>query len=423
MTLFSHNSSASGEGVRPFWSQVSPQTSNFALLRLLLAVAIIWTHCGSLLSPEYPQWIPFWASPMEQWEIVGCRVSIFFLISGFLIAHSLSNSTSIRDFFLKRVVRIYPAFATHWLLCFLVLLPLAFLAREELPHDWMHYLSFKHASPQIALLTVPVVANAFPQNPLPHLVNLSTWSLRYEFVCYVLLAVVSLVAGSRRLFYILPALFLLATAAYTLQWVGVLQFPLGLETKDTVFWVGDLHPYPRLIAFFFAGAAFYHWRERISPHRHGFLIALALLLATASLGLVGPAVVLFAPYLVFYAVFHPRFRLPWLQRGGEWGSDRSYGIYLYATPVQQLLIHFLGSTLSPVMLFVATLAPVWLLAEGNLRWIDQPVQAWLRKRGKKKTVQENKEQQIEIPAPRATRSTRTRTYSGHGKSQPGPIQP
>jgi peptidoglycan/LPS O-acetylase OafA/YrhL len=62
-------------------------------------------------------------------------------------------------------------------------------------------------------------------------------------------------------------------------------------------------------------------------------------------------------YLVFWFGYHPRLQLHNFARFG----DFSYGTYLYAFPIQQLLVQQAGGSLNPYLLFIVA-APLSLVA-------------------------------------------------------------
>jgi len=69
---------------------------------------------------------------------------------------------------------------------------------------------------------------------------------------------------------------------------------------------------------------------------------------------------LLIPYAVIAIAYAP---LPWVSRAGRYG-DFSYGIYIYAYPVQQAVVHFSANQL-PLSAMIAlqaafTLAAAWL---------------------------------------------------------------
>jgi peptidoglycan/LPS O-acetylase OafA/YrhL len=154
----------------------------------------------------------------------------------------------------------------------------------------------------------------------------------------------------------------------------VVQFTLirylGL---DNAVW-GQLFPVApsvKLGVFFFSGALLYVARQRIAVRT---VIACGLLVAL--LGTVhtpiGPVVFQVAlPYLTIWAA-HVNVR--WMSRFGRHG-DFSYGIYLFAFPVQQLLVSVLGLMSLP---FFMTLAFAVTLSLAVVSWhcVEKPALAW-----------------------------------------------
>ena len=107
----------------------------------------------------------------------------------------------------------------------------------------------------------------------------------------------------------------------------------------------------RLMTFFLAGMCYYLYREKITCNgRFLWLSVLALTISciTNSLSLTLP---IFGTYLLFYFAFHPKIHL---HRFGR-KTDLSYGIYLYAWPIQQLLLKYFFSALNPITLFLCAL--------------------------------------------------------------------
>jgi len=106
---------------------------------------------------------------------------------------------------------------------------------------------------------------------------------------------------------------------------------------------------------------------------------------------------LFGTYILFYLAFHPRLKL---HNFGRYG-DMSYGIYLYAWPIQQLVLQHLGGGLGKNKVSRLILcAMVLLLTCGMalLSWhaVEKPVLDFVRRKGKKAS---GKTEATPLPAP------------------------
>jgi peptidoglycan/LPS O-acetylase OafA/YrhL len=122
--------------------------------------------------------------------------------------------------------------------------------------------------------------------------------------------------------------------------------------------LGSPQLWARLLPFYLAGVVFYLFRDRLRLNAWGASLALIVLLAASWVN-VGWTVVfpVAGAYLVFYVAFAPWIRM---QRVGRFG-DFSYGTYLYAFPIEQLLVMRFGHGVAPWLLF-ALATPLTLLA-------------------------------------------------------------
>jgi hypothetical protein len=90
----------------------------------------------------------------------------------------------------------------------------------------------------------------FPDNPVPNQLNASLWSLRYEILCYAMVALVG-ARVSARWSVVSPAIMGGALVAHALL-AGLGANPGGVAMT-----------FARLIAAFFAGSALYALRRRV----------------------------------------------------------------------------------------------------------------------------------------------------------------
>ena len=145
-----------------------------------------------------------------------------------------------------------------------------------------------------------------------------------------------------------------------------------LSLDRSVTGIGDLASWARFLPPFLAGVVAYHVRGRFRPRGWVLCVAGGLVLALFRYRCGAIAAVL-VPFVTVYAVlyfgFHPAVRLHHFARRG----DFSYGTYLYAWPIQQTLVTYFQSRLTPWTLFAAA-APLSVLA-GVASWycVEQPL--------------------------------------------------
>ena len=88
--------------------QIDNKNNNFGFLRLFLAILVIVSHSPEAIDGNRNRELLtniFGTLSFGEFAVNG-----FFLISGYLIHKSYENSSSLKSYFYKRVLRIYPAF-------------------------------------------------------------------------------------------------------------------------------------------------------------------------------------------------------------------------------------------------------------------------------------------------------------------------
>jgi peptidoglycan/LPS O-acetylase OafA/YrhL len=120
--------------------------------------------------------------------------------------------------------------------------------------------------------------------------------------------------------------------------------------------------WPRLLSFFFAGAAFYCWRDALPRSFVVLVIAMMAMLSSVRLGGLEFVLIVAGSYcLFFFALSPPVAKLP---------MDISYGLYLFGFPIQQGLIA-LGLA-APLPLFFASLSIACAAALFSWTYIESP---------------------------------------------------
>jgi len=311
-------------GVRLFPVTLSNYTqgrdNNFNLLRIIAAFAVLVTHSFALAIGTGAA-EPFQGSlGMTMGSIA---VDVFFVTSGFLVTGSLLTRQNACEFLWARFLRVFPSLLVMLFLTVFVLGP--FLTSRSLVSYLTDSQTYRYLL-SCATLVSGVQYNlpgVFDANPFKHAVNGSLWSLPYEIRMYAILLVVWLVF--RRIQSVGGRAFSAALAS------AVLAAGLFLFVRHMKGLPADL--FVRLFFMFFSGAALYVLKEHIVlSHSYFWLCASALL----SSALVGPrpfflVYLLTIAYSVLYLAYIPSGPVRTYNRVG----DYSYGVYIYAFPVQQ----------------------------------------------------------------------------------------
>jgi peptidoglycan/LPS O-acetylase OafA/YrhL len=165
----------------------------------------------------------------------------------------------------------------------------------------------------------------FTTNPVPRTVNGSLWTVPYEAECYFALAAVSFIGLVKR-----PKLFASALLAVTLAlFVWTLVHGDAGPARNTL--TGR-----QLVLFFLSGVLTYLWRDRVRYSGWLALAAVAVSLALVTSHLMVYLLPIPVAYLTAYIGLQTPGKLPVIFKG-----DYSYGIYLYAFPVQQAVAYLL----------------------------------------------------------------------------------
>lgn len=310
--------------------------NNFDFMRVVAATLVVYSHSYALLGIPHKELIYSWKIYYGGGAL---GVAIFFVMSGYLIAISQQNSTSVLQFLSKRALRIFPALAVVVLLTAFVLGPL--VTTLELP-DYLRHRATREYLWNIALWVHFPLPGVFAGLPYPNAVNSSLWTLPVEVVMYVGVALLGLAGLLKRRWIPLVLIALVALYAY-------LPFDPSLQ-KMQLENLGQLDNFLRLAIYFFTGSALSLF-DRLVPWR-AWIAALLLIVGVAAFRTPVGIYCMFVaiPYCTLY-IARSNFRP--LANFGRYG-DFSYGLYIYAFPIQQTLVYLAGrENLSPLTLFLA----------------------------------------------------------------------
>lgn len=183
------------------WSSTSAaefRTNNFGLMRLGLSSLVVWAHSFCLANGSHAG-EPFYELTNQKLDLGTLAVNGFFIASGFMVSESLAQGRGIVDFSRKRIFRLYPAFFLLSLIQAFVIAP-AVSAGSFSGYSLKQYgtLLFNFATRTGYGYPYGGMLQVFPDSSIPGEMNVSLWTLRYEFGCYLALALLGLSGLFRR---------------------------------------------------------------------------------------------------------------------------------------------------------------------------------------------------------------------------------
>ena len=340
-----------------------PRANSLGFLRILFATLVLVDHAfpiGGFHHESDPMW--GWTDGQESFG--GLAVAGFFVVSGFLVTRSFEASRNALSYAWKRFLRIFPGFWACLLVTVLLFGPIAYQFQNGGLHG---YWSGPESPIGYLRSNALLVMNQYNIDGLlrgtpymhsgyPPAFDGSLWTLIYEVKCYLLVALLGVFGVFRRGRF---SVVIVSLALWTLQLEDLLH-PTRLQGVPVF---GD--PQMMRLAFIFSlGMLLYLYREKI-PLSDSLAATAAVVLAVgmrtqlySGIGLVALA------YLCMWLAV----RLP-LERFDRFG-DFSYGVYIYAFPVEVTLtlagVNHWGFFAYVVLCFGGTMVlavPSWFLVE------------------------------------------------------------
>ena len=337
---------------------LAPDQNSFGVIRLAMAVAVLFSHSYWFTSGSKL------ADPLVRWtghSIGEHAVQVFFFLSGILVAQSLLRSRSVLNFVVARALRIFPALIVCVALTALVLGPMF------TDGSLVHYFTDKQL-PIYVLKTLLLVTGSAPLphlfqgQALPDMVNVSLWTLKYEVLCYAGLGLIGyfgLISERTR-----AATTILLTMLVVTVFIGQ---PKPLESYTFI----DNLRYFAL--YFYAGVLAYLIRDHIRIVGWALVPFAALFVALLGTRFGELSCCLFVGYATIWAATFQYGPL----RAFTNQNDYSYGLYIFAGPVQQMVISLLPNY-GPTAVSLHALSVALPLAVFSWELIERPAIALRR---------------------------------------------
>ena len=296
--------------------RASGRDNNFNFLRILAATGVLISHAYPIsLGAEAAEPLSVFLGDVTLGTV---SVMIFFSISGFFITRSFAGRRSLGQFMQARALRLFPALIVVLIVTVLVSgLWLTTAAPNEFWRAVPEYV-LRNVTLFLPLYNLPGVFGANPYGPA---INGSLWTLSYEVLCYLGVVLAGLAGLLTR-----PRVFAVALLGFAAVYGLDMGHPLHPRIDNLL----------RLGLPFVIGMAFWVWRRVIPLSVPVALILLAFAYLARQTAMIEPILALVLAYAVFVIGYA---KTPMLAAYNRLG-DYSYGTYVYAFPIQQMLAWF-----------------------------------------------------------------------------------
>jgi len=310
-------------GVEPGRRWADPITG-FAWLRLIGSLLVVIEHCAPLTNPSRLTLLP------ESWGFSPGYTALmgFFAMSGFQIADSWQRDPCWWRFAGKRVLRIWPPLLAVVIVTALVIGPL--VTTLSVREYFASSATWGYIVNNAGLYTLQhPLPGVFENNPYPWSANGSLWTLPMELTGYLIVFGLGLVAAFTRYRW-LTVVALIALVALDRRFEasigdpgtggGFLSLPIGSAVA--------------FLVAFAVGVVLVAYRDvvTLSPAVAWALVGIHAAVVTTE---IGPFTL---PFVAGYGAVVLAHHWPSRLEGYDQWVYGSYGLYIWAFPLQQLLI-------------------------------------------------------------------------------------
>lgn len=315
----------------------------FNAIRLFCCLIVIFEHAVVLTNPNI--------------KLIGggfrdLAVDVFFILSGFWITISLFRTNSLKEYFIKRIKKIFPMYLLVVIVCSVVFYFFSKLSLSEyfLSSKFWKYIFFNFITLNFVAPSLP---NVFGEIPI----NGSLWTIKVEIAFYVLLPLFFLIINKlcrqkdnekKYINYGLLIFYILSVAYSVVMPILCNKFSLPVSLANQ---------FPAYLSYFIAGMFFVINWDFINEHINKmiipaiFIIVLHFVIQTAFLLPLALCV-----FIIFIA-----FRVKVFNNIGRI-VDYSYGMYLVHYPIILVLNYYKLFEQNFIVALLATISMSFMFA-------------------------------------------------------------
>lgn len=285
------------------------------IIRHSAALSVIYIHSFELM--KYKGFELF--RDVTSYDVGYVAVNLFFFLSGVLIFKSANNSTNTLDYLFKRFIRIFPPLFVCIILTTLVFFIISDVSFNEF---------FSHNDTKDYLLNIILIGDyripyIFDKLIYPYVANGSLWTLRYEVMFYII-TTLFLFVDLKKSKFVLYALFSFCLYIYFFTSGNGPSIISNIGRLGSYFFLGSISTYYSL------------YNKKIFLLIMNILVILSIIFLPLFKKI--SLLLLIGLNLKYFLDLHQVNEKK--EKSKTIKYDISYGIYIYAFPVQQILLRY-----------------------------------------------------------------------------------
>lgn len=305
---------------------INIRSNNLSLIRFISAIFVIVCHAYPLSQGKN------FVDPLLEISngtisFGSMAVAVFFISSGLLITKSIEKYNKAHIYFRARIIRIIPPLAFTTIISVIILG--VFFSKLNIYDFFVSTATYKYLLNMI-LIPIHSLPGVFTSNVYGGVVNGALWTLPVEFMCYILLFFTYKLGLIKNKYF-----------KYTVFPIIIIFVMMNLVKNQFIM---VLISYTQPVFMFYMGVLFYVYSDRISLNLKYFLLSVIGFIITVVIGYAWSGLLFFFPYIIIYLSFG-------INQIHDFANNLgliSYGIYLCAFPIQQIVVAMQGGSMNPI---------------------------------------------------------------------------
>lgn len=323
--------------------------NNLTFLRWVAACLVFYGHAFVFMGRPAPTFLGYL-------PLGALGVYIFFSISGYLIAQSWDNDPNPYRYITRRALRIFPALIANTVLTVFIIGPL--FTSLSLSKYFSNSQTWGYFS-NIFLYNTYSLPGVFEHNTYPNAINGSLWSLIIEFSMYILLMLIGIIR--------LPRIW---NIIIVISMLILIKFLILTTHEMLVIYRTDVRQLVICGIYFWVGATIYRYNiNRFFTISYAYCAIICVLISTYQYDIFIIVFSILLPFIIIAFGLSTQKILTLFTN-----YDYSYGIYIYAFPIQQS-IAYISPKINFALYLIITFILTLLCGHASYKYIEKPALA------------------------------------------------